>query len=398
MIVTQQKPTSYRARWILPVDRPPIHGGVATIGDGKILAIAEGGDFDVDLGEVVMAPGFVNVHAHLDLSDSTPLKSPPKLFAHWLRSVVSHRRNQQPLEATAITTIAEGMKRQGTAVLGDVALGNVVEKAKAASALSGVTFGEVIGLRKERYEPLMEEIAPSVGELVGKRRIGISPHAPYSTAAKVYNTALQVRRCTHWLESPDEEEFLRTGGGPIKSFLEQIGAWPESAPNGRWYNDPWAELLGDPSDWLLVHANFTSKADLEHAMKLSKGRPLKIAYCPRTHAAFGFNRYPLEMFLQAGCLVGLGTDSLASNPDLDVFQEAVFVAEQFPQLADDRLLRMLTLAGAKGLGCDTEYGSLTPGKSAKAVVLHSPGQSGDRFDWRRFFSKETMVVGWIGEE
>ena len=54
------KPISYRARWVLPVDRTPIHGGVVTIGEGKILAVAKGRDFDVDLGEVVLAPGFTD--------------------------------------------------------------------------------------------------------------------------------------------------------------------------------------------------------------------------------------------------------------------------------------------------------------------------------------------------
>jgi aminodeoxyfutalosine deaminase len=395
--MNQRSIVSYRARWVLPGDRPPIYGGVVTIGGGKILAISDGDDFDVDLGDVVLAPGFVNVHAHLDLSDSPPLQTRPNSFADWLSRVVARRRNQIPLEPSTLNAVAQELRRQGTAVLGDIALGNVVEKASAAGVLAGVTFGEILGHREERFEPLMNGLAPSVGELIGRRRIGISPHAPYSTAAKVYHTTLQTPRCTHWFESPDEIEFLRTGGGPMKAFLEGIGAWPDSAPNGRWYEDPWAELLGDPSDWLLVHANFTSKADLEHAMTLSRGRPLQIAYCPRTHAAFGFNEYPLEMFFGAKCFVGLGTDSLASNPDLDVFQEAMFVAEKFPQLAGERVFRMLTLDGAKLLGCEERYGSLTPGKSAEVLVLRSEGQIGSRFDWQRFFSTETRVMKWLGE-
>jgi cytosine/adenosine deaminase-related metal-dependent hydrolase len=398
MSMSRSKPTSYRARWVLPVDRPPIQGGVVTIGDGSILAVAKGGSFEVDLGEVVLAPGFVNVHAHLDLSDSTLLKPSTSSFADWLLSVVQHRRTRLLLSLDRLAVVAEEMKRLGTAVLGDLAQGNVAGKAEAAEGLAGVTFGEVIGLRAERYQPLLDSQAQSVGSFVGSRRLGISPHAPYSTAAQVYQTARQGPRCTHWLESPDEVEFLRTGSGPLKTFLEEIGAWPESAPKGRWYGDPWAELLGDPSEWLLVHANFTTEADLEHAMKLSNGKPLQIAYCPRTHAAFGFNEYPLEMFVRAGCVVGLGTDSLASNPDLDVFQEAVFVAERFPQFADERLLRMLTLNGAKLLGCDADYGSLSLGKPASVVMLQAPGLVGRRFDWRRFFSKDTTVVGWLGVE
>ena len=390
-------PTSYRARWVLPGDRPPIHNGVVTIGGEKILAVDSGGAFDVDLGEVVLTPGFVNVHCHLDLSDSSPLTSPPSSFAAWLKRVVDQRRTKPPLTIEAIAKIADGMKRQGTALLGDVAHGNATAKAAAAATLAGVTFGEVLGLRADRYQPLLDEIDPSLGTTIAGRSIGLSPHAPYSTAAAVYQAATRRPKCTHWFESPDEIEFLRTGGGPMRAFLEDIGAWPASAPHGPWYKGPWAELLGDPSAWLLVHANFMSQEDLEHALKLSNGRPLQIAYCPRTHAAFGFNDYPLQMFLDAGCLVGLGTDSLASNPDLDVFNEARFVAQRFPQFADERLFRKLTLNGARLLGCDANFGSLTPGKAAAILMFQSPGQPGREFDWIRFFGPETSVLGWLLE-
>jgi len=391
------KPTSYRARWVLPGDRPPISNGVVTIGDEKILAVESGDAFDVDLGDVVLTPGFVNVHCHLDLSDSSPLTSPPTYFAAWLKRVVDERRTKPPLRMDAIAKTCAGMKRQGTSLLGDVAHQNVTAKAASAAALAGVTFGEVLGLRAERYQPLLDEIDASLGTTVARRGIGLSPHAPYSTAAAVYQAATRRPKCTHWLESPDEIEFLKTGGGPLRVFLEDIGAWPYSAPRGSWYADPWAELLGDPSEWLLVHANFTSQADLDHALKLSNGRPLQIAYCPRTHAAFGFNEYPLQTFLDAGCLVGLGTDSLASNPDLDVFNEARFIAERFPKFADERLLRMLTLDGARLLGCDANFGSLTTGKAAAILMLQSPRQPGGKFDWIPFFGRETSVLGWLTE-
>jgi aminodeoxyfutalosine deaminase len=417
--MSDAKPIAYRARWVLPGDRPPIPNGIVAIGGDRILEVREGGEFDVDLGDEILAPGFVNVHAHLDLSDSPRLERPPNSFVDWLKSVVEGRRSRAPMPLNAAAAVAERMKNDGTAVLGDVALGEVAAKCAAASVLAGVTFGEILGHRKERYEPLMAEFAPdaqargcaansgpppaaprrppphgarcfSEGQ---PRRIGFSVHAPYSTAAEVYRRAWRPR-CTHWFESPDEMEFLRTGDGPMKEFLEEIGAWPESAPEGRWYADPWAELLGDPSTWLLVHANFMTPADLEHALRLSNGKPLRIAFCPRTHAAFGFIEYPLEMFLDAGCHVGLGTDSLASNPDLDVWNEAKFVAAKFPQLADERMLRMLTLDGSKALECESDYGSIRNGKRATLLRLRSP-QSGRQFVWGKFFSDDTNLVGWL---
>jgi cytosine/adenosine deaminase-related metal-dependent hydrolase len=183
----------------------------------------------------------------------------------------------------------------------------------------------------------------------------------------------------------------------MKDFLQSINAWPDSAPSGSWYSDPWAELLGDPSTWLLVHANFVSHTDLEHTMRLSNGNRLRIAYCPRTHAAFGFNDYPLDMFLNAECVVGLGTDSLASNPDLDVWNEAVFVARKFPHLGGERIFRMLTADGAVLLGCNDELGSISPGKRAALLEIRSP-QRGSAFDWDRFFSDETTVDRWIRQQ
>ena len=60
-----------QARWVLPVDSPPIAGGVVTIVDGRIVAVESKSGRDaatVDLGDVVLIPGLVNAHTHLEFS------------------------------------------------------------------------------------------------------------------------------------------------------------------------------------------------------------------------------------------------------------------------------------------------------------------------------------------
>ena len=76
--------------------------------------------------------------------------------------------------------------------------------------------------------------------------------------------------------------------------------------------------------------------------------------------------------MKRGVRVVLGTDSLASNPDLDILSEARFVAARHPDLPGETLLRMITLDGAIALGWGDVAGSLTPGKSADLVVLPLP--------------------------
>jgi cytosine/adenosine deaminase-related metal-dependent hydrolase len=94
-----------------------------------------------------------------------------------------------------------------------------------------------------------------------------------------------------------------------------------------------------------------------------------VVYCPRTHAAFGHAPHPFRELLARGVRVALGTDSLASNPDLDVLAEARFLHARYPNVPGHVLLHLATLAGAEALGRQDEAGSLTAGKSADLVVV-----------------------------
>ena len=91
----------------------------------------------------------------------------------------------------------------------------------------------------------------------------------------------------------------------------------------------------------------------------------------RDHA-FGHPAYPLAAFLKAGVRVALGTDSLASNPDLSIFNEARFVSRHHSGVAPSEILRMATLSGAEALDWNCDTGSLTPGKSADLAIVNLP--------------------------
>jgi aminodeoxyfutalosine deaminase len=116
---------------------------------------------------------------------------------------------------------------------------------------------------------------------------------------------------------------------------------------------------------IFVHGNYLDAATMFHL-------PQSLVICPRTHAAFGHPRHPFPAFIQRGLRVSLGTDSLASNPDLDILAEARFLRQHYPEVEPATLLRMLTLSGAEALGFDSVAGSLTVGKSADFVILPLP--------------------------
>ncbi len=171
-------------------------------------------------------------------------------------------------------------------------------------------------------------------------RSGISPHAPYSVRSSLF-LAASTSGCptaVHLSETAEENELLCLHRGPFVRFLQDLGVW---APDGlAEHADHVLRLFNGLSPALFIHGNYLHP----DVYIPSNG---SIIYCPRTHAAFGHSPHPYREFLARGVRVALGTDSLASNPDLDLFAEARFLRKCHPDVNGDTLLRMATTLSAR---------------------------------------------------
>jgi cytosine/adenosine deaminase-related metal-dependent hydrolase len=364
------------ARWLFPVDRPPLEHGTVTIAGERIVAVEPHGarSADRDLGHVAIMPGLVNAHTHLDLSGLRGRCTPTPDFTQWLRAVIQHRRSTTPeqTQRDIRAGLAESL-RCGTTLLGDIAAAGASWDALSAASLRALVFQEVIGLQLATASQAVEA-ARAWGKAhppTKTCRRGVSPHAPYSVRDMLFHTAgkaahlLGLPVATHLAETPAELELLEHRRGPFVAFLQELGAW-----------DPFG-LIAGPGE--VVKALTPAPHVLfAHGNYLAPNVPLpahaSIVYCPRTHAAFGHPPHPFRDFLARGVRVALGTDSLASNPDLDLLAEARFVHRKHPDVPGSTLLRMATLSGAEALGWADETGSLTAGKSADLVVVPLPDE------------------------
>jgi cytosine/adenosine deaminase-related metal-dependent hydrolase len=171
----------------------------------------------------------------------------------------------------------------------------------------------------------------------------------------------------HLAESRDELELLQTGTGAFQHLLADRSMWDSKAiPLGSKPLD-YLQVLSKAPRALIIHGNYLSEQEIEF---LAEHRDhMSVVYCPRTHAFFSHEPYPLAKMLAAGVRVALGTDSRASNSDLSLLEEMRQVTRQFPELSLDTILQMGTIAGAEALGLADETGTLTTGKLADLVAI-----------------------------
>lgn len=369
------EPWTLTARWIVPVAGPPLERGTVTVRGDRIEAVDPHGSrrADLDLGDAAVLPGLVNAHTHLDLTGLRGQAPPSPDFTGWLRRVIAFRRGRtaEQVQADVRAGLDEAL-RFGTTLLGDISAGGASWEALASAPVRATVFRELIGLTAERAETAGREARDWLGGRVPSEtcRPGLSPHAPYSVRAGLFedSAACAVPLAVHLAETEAERALLEHRRGPFVAFLTDLGVYDS------------AGLIPSPEALLpvLTHA---PRALLVHANYLRVNRPLPASlsavYCPRTHAAFGHAPYPLRDFRTVGARVALGTDSLASNTDLYLLAEARLVHRLFPDVPAGDVVRMATLAGAEALGWGDVTGSLEVGKSADLVAVPLAGMSGN---------------------
>jgi cytosine/adenosine deaminase-related metal-dependent hydrolase len=327
----------------------------------------------LDLGDSVLAPGLVNAHAHLELSGLAGRLPRGGDFLAWVRGMIA--ATTKLTSRARRRAIADGARRAlagGTTTVGDV-----------TTLASGGAPGPGAWPRRVAYREVLDggdarrttSALDRVARALPRRRStleGLSPHAPHTVSEGLLErvAALARRRSlpitVHWSESREECEWLATGGGP---FAELLGPGP-----GRRGLDALerAGLLGPRLS--LVHGNHPAR-----------GEPARIAacgatvvHCPGTHAYFEREPFPWRRWRRAGVPIALGTDSLASNDDLDLRREMARLRAAAPGVAPREVWAMGTEVAARAVGMEGEVGELRPGAWADLVAFRvDAGESDD---------------------
>lgn len=378
----------YHARWVVPIATPPLEDGTVITERDRIVwvgprAHAPAGGRDEELGDSILTPGLVNAHTHLELTMMRGfLEDLP--FFDWVRTLTRARAEvltARDASDAALLGVAEGL-RAGITTFGDTADSAAPFDALRALGARGIAFREVFGPDPVEATAALARLQAGVAEMRKDAtplvRVGVSPHSPYSVSnalfAAVGTWAKQeaLPLAIHLAESEEEDALVQRGEGPFADFLRARGIAvarraPASVPLVR------VAGLARP-DTLLIHCVRVSPEDIRALANAGCG----IAHCPVSNAKLGHGVAPLAEMVAAGARVGLGTDSMASNNQMDILGEARIAVLQQRVRASAGVgapitargaLRLATLGGAEALRLDEEVGSLEVGKQADLAVF-----------------------------
>jgi cytosine/adenosine deaminase-related metal-dependent hydrolase len=388
-----------RARTILPVSRPPIENGAIVISENRIHAVGSWPDLQphaageiLDLGEVILLPGLVNAHCHLDYTDMAGQLPPPKKFTDWIPLMLAAKAEWSYTEyARSWLNGARMLVQTGTTTVADIeAAPELLPEMWDATPLRIFSFLEMTGVRSKRAPAEILGQALEKADLLAhpRCRAALSPHAPYSTSPELLRLCAEAARernllvATHVAESEQEFEMFTGARGEMFHWLQRNGRDMGDCGHGSPVQH--IERTGlTGTNFLAIHVNCLAPGDAE----LLGRRNTHIVHCPRSHEYFRHPPFPHERLAGAGANLCLGTDSLATvrkgekeKIKLSLFAEMQAFACRNNGVPPENILKMATIAGAKALGMAGQIGELSENALADLIAVPFAGKKADIFD------------------
>lgn len=385
--------TIHTAAWLINPDAPPVAGGAILVHDGLITAVGTLAELKsrhsaslVEHHECAILPGFVNAHTHLELTHfsswrlRTHIDYNPRTFTDWIIQLIKITRGLHAEDFR--TSLVEGIRKcveSGTTAVGDIVSHYDLMSSYNVPPIRGRLFFEALGHDPVRYsERLKQAVANMEGMSGGAITAGLSPHTAYTTGennlALMHDVAVSrsLPLAIHISESQAESNFIFDSSGPLaEELFPFVGLEQYLMPPRHCSSTELLDRHGllTPAT-LAVHCVHTSLADAQ----ILKQRGVTVCLCPRSNDLLDVGRAPLALFKKLGIPLALGTDSLASNDSISLWDEMRFALDLFPEeLTPADVFRMATSGGAAALGLSSSLGTLEVGKRADFQVISHVG-------------------------
>jgi len=379
------------AEKVIPLSSPPLDGYAVVIEGDKIIGIetipvaekknpyAE----KIVLNSAAIMPGLINLHTHLELSSLRGSFPEGIDFFEWIVELINKKTELKKWQYN--DGVVAGLKElimTGTTSIAEITSEGISPYILNNYNIRGKVFYEVIGLSEllagYTWARKRREFKRFNGSGLIER--GISPHSCYSLSYGLlkrvsrYSAKHNIPLSSHISETKDEGEFIREGKGKLKELIDKLGfesPLPFYAPSPLSYFKDLGLLR---RNFLAAHAVWVDEDDI----KIMKESSISIAHCPRSNIYLNVGKAPVMNLIKEDINVGLGTDSLASNYSLNMWEEMrmAYNIHKEDGLAPYEIFRMATQNGAKALGLEEKVGTIEIGKKADLIAVRLPENTG----------------------
>lgn len=405
-----------RARAIWPVAADPIENGAVELKDGRIERVGRWIDLKQeldlpveDLGEVVLIPGLINAHCHLDYTKMAGQLPPPSSFPDWIKSLLEFKAHWSYADfAQSWVAGARMLLESGVTTVFDIeAVPELLPEVWESTPLRTWSFFEMTGVQKRRdAAQLLQEVLDQIDRLpkLKNKQATLSPHAPYSIPPRMLELAgrasvekslpLQI----HAAESVEEFQMFKERRGPLYDWLKPQRDMNDCLGLTPIQNLHRTGVLGPLT--ALIHVNYLGPGDAE---LIARSRA-SIVHCPRSHDYFRHREFPFKELLAAGINISLGTDSLASTrragghaPALELWREMQCFVETHgvhPKTA----FEMVTLNPARSINQSEQLGTIRSGAHADLAALEYTGVVAEKILAEKLMYEPRLRASWIAGE
>ncbi|RAJ03935.1 cytosine/adenosine deaminase-related metal-dependent hydrolase [Chitinophaga skermanii] len=363
-----------------------IFDGNRFLGPGKVLITATDGTIEgivnkSEAGENVqeipgiLCPGFINTHCHIELSHMKGVIPEKTGLPAFLRGVMTQRGNDPIQQHDAMVKAVEDMREAGIVAVGDISNTDTSAVIKSQQALYYHTFVESTGFI-EAFANQRFQGAQVVYQAFRDAGLPatIVPHAPYSVSGALFQQIAGFEQqgplSIHNQECPAEDQLYASKSGEFLDFFQFFGINIDAfQPTGKSSLQSYLPYFTGRDKMLLVHNTCTHPQDVQFAKSL----PLQLFWvlCINANLYIEGKVPPIDMFREMGCTLTLGTDSLASNHTLSIWEEIKSIQQHFPHIDLAEILQWATKNGAEALDIANTYGSFEIGKKPGIIAIHN---------------------------
>ncbi len=370
--------------------------GTAMLGDDNVLIIdthgtvegivnlQDAGD-DLEFFPGTLSPGFINAHCHLDLSHLKNDISPSTGLVDFVQQVMAKRNEKSPEEKLeSMQSAAEEMYASGIVAVGDICNGVESIPVKLKSPIAWKNFAEISGFvdatAQQRLEPGLKTEESFRQKTMHAQ---VVPHSPYSVSKTLFQLinkqSLGQLISIHNQEAAAENELYKSKSGDLLKLYENLGINISGfEATGKSSLTSWLPYFNKQQSIISVHNSFSSNEDIVFARQYAAANLSSIYYCICINANLYIENTlpPIEILVNEQASIIIGTDSYASNWQLNVWEEIKTICKNFPKIKLETILGWATINGAKALGLDDKLGSFEKGKIPG--IVHTYGDEAHR--------------------